>query len=463
MSELLQKALDAAIQTACRFYYDEASIGGEVSELKDDKADELARFRQDAGPLQSKKAFIDRRFRADPRDLEQEDSALSKRERISGEPMFPEGPSEIVIAHNAEGVLCRAAILSEKMIKIFGDIVEGQAKHEAAEVALRNLKEREWKLEEEKDRLGAASTLCLDEDASNDYTEKLSRMENRLDKIADTEKCLQRDADMTKLNIEHGQAKISEILHKAFQPFEFIAELQVPTPDEMLAEYIEVTDDDVLAPTFHEAQQREVNAEEQSEEEAKNEGAEAEAAFQQAQNTLMFARCAFEEIEEHNDQEDEKYEQDVAAGEARETRTEFGHNLFLHGAKLTEDLIQAERYCDEKWWELCDMPDQDFQLWFEPMKPQRRKSIEQWLKKVDKSQDPSFMPEEVDMDSWDFEPPDFNDSFTTIDGALFKHDIALWHRFCEEQRQHFREEHLQPDDIWTVGCDLSKRRRSYSY
>ena len=458
MSEILQRIIGAAIN-AGRTISERDVIGllG-VSHVVANPADTCDENRHEESHSRSEPTNINHINQVNPHNTSKCNRTVRENEHnmemIQG-PTYPRGPSQIVNVRIDDGHLCRAAVVSEQMIQAFDSMAEAAAKRQASRLALEELTEREWKLRDEEDHLKLVVASHQSQHLNRNSSDELTRITDKLETIEEVKEALSTNIESFKIRVKSDQATICEVLHQALVSTHCIEDRKVASPNEVLAEYLEedVYEDEPTSTPEILQQEAEMSAEEKAEEDALYN-------FQKAELAMQIAQDEFDAKDLDNAEMIESYENDVEAGTATKTRTELDHDVLQHNAQLTRNLIQAEQECNMRFRQLCAVPSEALYESPEPMRSGELALIEDWSMTVDSFQSPNFMPQFVDIQDWDFQPTEFNESRTTIEGKLFEEEIASWHQMCENTRKLFPQ---LADPTWTSDSKPLKRRRSCAY
>ena len=482
MAELLQKVLDAFAARA--FSYNGTVRCNKCNQLQRNETSRQEEYEDESDLSQQLPAFADQDAQFEPNGFCDDDHAVQGEsflvEEIPERPTFSDGPSDVVFVQRQEGLSSPAAIVSGRMMDTFNDIEEGYAKCKATQMALDNLEELERKARRKRYEIERVGGERQDEGASEKNETELKQMDERLSAMLSAKNSLERDLRIFKGYVESDQQTIHEILSEAFLPFNFIEEREVQTPEQRLARYLGNTEMDLELADEAPLQEPEMSAEEHEKAAARND-------YQEARAYAAKVQRQFDELVCTGAQQKEYYMAELAAGDTTDTQTDFDLGILDYNRSVTRNLIEAEEALETAKERFYAIPDNTSDLSstyalndeapsisinydeinadqkFGYVKPERRANIESWSMDVDSSVDPEFMPEDIDIQDWDFRPTELHDSLSMIDETPLKRTIDSWHRIREDARRFLCYQTPQPDEAWLIDTKPLKRRMSSVY
>ena len=362
------------------------------------------------------------------------------------QPQFTEGPSRFVLANDGSKE-CVALLVNEEFLASLRDVSQAirdvsalngplcHAKMDAknTERSIKNIQETLETLESE----GRAECQNL-----------IEQQTSELLKIEDWKDDLERERRRIEEKLEICRSHTQWVLESAMKEADFLGP-EKPLPAilfrdqeiEKSEEQTEVAGQETSSTTSVASDDEEIQV---SEEELQRRAAYDD--FMDRSQLLNTLQTNFDDQQDNYRENLAKFQEDVEAGTSGMTRSDFDRRSVQYGQQLTRALIEAEEGFEQakEYAQALGAIASDYGHEFyygaeyEESWPENKiaeynasqdwSAIEEWMDNIPNSNNQAEI--EVEIDEWDAEEVDVNDSISAIDCEEYRQDIDRYRRIC---------------------------------
>ena len=394
------------------------------------------------------------------------------------------GPPKVTTAKDDDARTCFALLITERMIEAHNDLALADLDRKGREVALRKIKDKEYRFERLVREAEPSRQLLPGDDEGEHVSTEIPRLRLKLEIITERRRVVQAEIKALEGNINSCKTMIQRMSQEAMEQANLLKKIEVQQADETSDEEEEGSDQDEDSDNDTALPVEKPAEPSLSEEEKAIRDAQRD--FAQTEQALYQAQAGFDKKEWHYETELAEYEALVAAEETDWSRSQFDRRAILINQDLTRDLINAEYayddardhgerigafddgwgqesyYGDSQRTELSlgagQVPEGGFPS---TLSAATQNSIQTWVGKVIVPED-NDMVEPIEVDEWDSRPVGLSDSISCVDYSPLGRRMIEWENWCDRNRREWRPQEEEAEDVWTAGHSPLARRMSCS-
>ena len=392
-------------------------------------------------------------------------------------PQFTEGPSRFILANDGSRD-CVALLVNESFLAKLRDIFREKRDIDSLDGSLYHAKEGAKYIENLVQGAQESLETAESQEQANEYEHLIKTQSSELFNVQRRREELEKERELVNDNLEISRSHTEWVLKTAMSEADLLGP-ELPLPAILLrGEEIECSAEEVVG-TGHTvpAQSSEASVESDHEEAEPSDGErQRRAAYDDFVNCLQFMNTVQDDFDDRQNNYREnlaKFQQKDEAGTGNMSRSEFDRRSVQYGQEVTRALIDAEEALEEAreraqalgaigsdhGHEFNWGPDYE-ESWPENKVAEHNAScdwtfVDSWMDTIPDSTSQADA-DSVEIDQWDAEEVDVNDSISNLDREEYRQDIERYRRICA------RLEDPCPIARWLGQPDANPLERRYS-
>ena len=393
------------------------------------------------------------------------------------ERQFTEGPSRFILANDGSKD-CVALLVNETFIAKLSDLFRERRDVSALDGPLYHANMDAKNIENSIRRAQISLETAESQEQAEEYERLIEKQTSDLFKIHRWKGELEKERGLVNGNLDLSRSHTQWVLETAMREADLLGP-ETPLPAILLrGGEIDDPTEEVLSPEHAMATQSSAASVESDHEEVElsEEERQRRAAYDDFVDRLQLLNTVQAQFDnQQNNYRDNlaKFQQEVEAGTSKMSRGDFDRRSVQYGQQLTRALIDAEEVFEEARERAQDLgaigsdyeQDSQYGSEYEESWPENKIAdfnasydwsfVEGWMDNIPDSSDYEDA-DSVEIDEWDAEEVDVNDSISNIDCEDYRQDIDRYRRVCA------RLEDPCPEARWLGQPDAQSLERRYS-
>ncbi|KAF6228091.1 hypothetical protein HO133_007819 [Letharia lupina] len=394
------------------------------------------------------------------------------------QPQFTEGPSRFVLAKDGSND-CVALLVNERFLAKLRDLFQENRDISALDGPLYHAKMDTTSIENSIQNAQESLKIAESEEQAEKYKKSIEQQASELLNIRHWKDKLEKEQSLIKGNLELSRSHTQWVLETAMKEADLLGP-EKPLPAILLRDReTEYTEEEVEVPNYAmPAQSPAVSVASDHEEvelsEEENQRHAAYDDFIDRSQLLDTVQADFDDQQNNYRENLAMFQQKAEAGVSKMSRSDFDRRSVQYGQQLTRALIDAEEEFEEArehaqaLGAIGSDHGQEFYYGaeYEESWPENKIAdynsshdwgfIHDWMDNIPNATSQSDT-ESVEIDEWDAEEVDVNDSISVIDREDYRQDIERYRRICA------RLEDPCPAVRWLGQPDAQPLERRYSF